>query len=149
MESIRQRDVTPSRSEPDVVAPPPLCVDLDGTLIRTDTLIECILRVVKRRPLDAIRIARWLMRGRAYAKRELAARASLDVSALPYHAPFLEFLRAERAAGRRLVLVSAADASIVREVAEHLGLFDDVMASDGVRNLKGAGKRAALCDRFG
>lgn len=148
MESIRQRDVAASDRE-DPTPLRPLCVDLDGTLLRTDTLIECILRVVKRRPLDAMRIPRWLTHGRAHLKRELALRASLDVAALPYHTPFLEFLRAERAAGRSLLLVSAADASIVREVAEHLAIFDDVIASDGTTNLKGAGKRAALRERFG
>jgi 4-hydroxybenzoate polyprenyltransferase/phosphoserine phosphatase len=126
----------------------PLCVDLDGTLIRTDTLLESMLRLVKLRPLQAMRMPIWLLRGRAHFKRELAIQAPLDVTRLPYDARLVEFLRAERVAGRTLVLVSAADESIVRRVADHVGLFDDVLGSDGATNLKGAHKGALLRERF-
>jgi 4-hydroxybenzoate polyprenyltransferase/phosphoserine phosphatase len=147
MERMRQRDVVDDTAP---ATPPmrPLCVDLDGTLIRSDTLIECLLRLVKSRPREALRIPGWLLRGRAHLKRQIASRVALDVTTLPYHGPFLEFLRAERASGRRLVLVSAADEAIVRDVAEHLGLFDEVIGSDGTTNVKGEGKRAALRERF-
>jgi 4-hydroxybenzoate polyprenyltransferase len=127
----------------------PLCVDLDGTLVRTDTLLECVLRVVKATPLAAFRLPLWLLRGRAHLKREVAARAAIDVTALPFHAELVEYLRAERARGRRLVLVTAADERIAHGVAEHLALFDEVLASDGTVNLKGAHKQALLRDRFG
>jgi 4-hydroxybenzoate polyprenyltransferase/phosphoserine phosphatase len=147
MERIRQRDVVDD-TIPDSPPMRPLCVDLDGTLIRTDTLIECTLRLVKNQPREALRIPAWLLRGRARLKREIASRVRLDVTTLPYHAPFLDFLRAERASGRSLVLVSAADEAIVRDVADHLGLFDEVIGSDGATNLKGEGKRAALRARF-
>lgn len=126
----------------------PLCVDLDGTLVKTDTLLECALTVLKREPLALVRALVSLSQGRARLKRELATRAQLDVSRLPYHSELLGFLRAEHAAGRKLVLVSAADASIVRGVADHLGLFDEVLGSDGAINLKGARKGDVLAERF-
>src|SRR5439155_4035646 len=122
----------------------PLCVDLDGTLLKTDTLLESLLVVVKRSPAVTLLLPLWLFRGgKAYLKRQIALRASLDSAALPYHEEFLEFLRCEHAAGRTLVLVSAADETIVQPIARHLGLFTEVFASDGKVNLKGAQKMAA------
>lgn len=79
----------------------------------------------------------------------VAAKASLNAAALPYNQLFLDFLRAERAAGRKLLLATAADESIARSVAEHLSLFDQVLASDGDVNLKGKRKLAKLIECFG
>jgi 4-hydroxybenzoate polyprenyltransferase len=145
---IRKSAVDVASDHSPVSVTRPLCVDLDGTLVRTDTLLESLLRLVKLSPLQALRVPIWLLRGRAHLKREVASRVELDVAALPYHAPLLDFLRCERANGRRLVLVSAADESIVRRVAAHVGIFDDVLASNGAVNLKGAHKRARLGEMF-
>lgn len=127
----------------------PLCVDLDGTLLRTDTLFESVLVLLKTHPLAAFRLPFWLLRGKAALKREIADRVRLDPVALPYHEELLGFLRDERAKGRRLLLVSAAHESIVRGVAEHVGIFEDVIATDTAENLKGRRKRDALTTRFG
>ena len=127
----------------------PLCVDLDGTLLRTDTLVESILALLKARPLAAAWIPVWLLGGRARLKREIASRVSLNVAALPYNDELVAYLRTERAAGRRLVLVSATDRAIADAVAAHVGLFDDVLASDGSTNLKSRRKMEALRARFG
>ena len=127
----------------------PLCVDLDGTLIAGDTLVESLLAFSREDPLAAWRALAWLARGRAHLKRRLAERASLDVAALPYRPEVLDYLRSQRDEGRELVLATASDRSIAEEVAGHLGLFDVVIASDGERNLKGSAKRHALESRFG
>ena len=79
----------------------PLCVDLDGTLIKTDLLFELFLLLVKRRPLDLFRVPGWLLKGRAYLKQRLAASVKLDVTCLPYREPLLSFLREQKAAGRK------------------------------------------------
>ncbi len=128
---------------------PPLCVDLDGTLVRTDTLVESLLELVRANPLWVLVLPLWLARGRAHLKQQIAARVRLDPTTLPYHPDLLAYLKSERAAGRKLVLVSAADEGVVRAVAEHLGIFDEFIASDGSRNLKGAQKRIVLATRFG
>jgi phosphoserine phosphatase len=121
----------------------PLIVDLDGTLVRTDTTLECAVALAGR-PATLLRaLAAW-RHGRAQLKQELAAAAALDPSRLPYHRQLLDYLRAERAAGRRLVLATGADSRIAAAVAEHLGLFDAVLASDGRINLTGAAKLAAI-----
>ncbi len=127
----------------------PLCVDLDGSLIRTDLLWESFGAAVRTWPADLARVVGWLGQGRAALKAGLAGRADLDVAQLPYRADVLAFLRAEKAGGRTLVLATAADARLAEAVAGSLGLFDAVVASDGAVNLKGRHKRDALVRRYG
>jgi hypothetical protein len=125
----------------------PLCVDLDGTLVLTDTLVEGVLGLVTHRKL-------WwclagLLSGRAIFKQRVAEAAALDVSLLPLNQDLLAYLHTQKAAGRTLVLATAANSAVAHAVADHLGLFDEVIASDGHDNLKGAAKAAALVRRFG
>jgi len=127
----------------------PLIVDLDGTLIHTDMLHESALRVSRERPFDALRIPLWLMQGKAVLKRNLASRSSFDAALLPYNETLLEWLKEQRAAGRRLVLCTASDRSIADAVASHLGVFDEVLASDGSTNLAGHNKAEALERQYG
>lgn len=134
---------------PGVGALPPLCVDLDGTLVRTDTLVESALDMLTAAPWRLFPMLARLRAGRAPLKAYLAAHGPIDPAALPYPARFLEYLKAQRAAGRRLVLVTAAPRATAERVASHLGLFDEVLASDDTRNLKGPAKRDRLVERFG
>lgn len=127
----------------------PLIVDLDGTLIHTDMLHESALRVSRDRPLDVLRIPLWLLQGKAVLKSELASRSSFDASLLPYNEALLAWLKEERAAGRHIVLCTASDRAIARAVADHLGVFDDVLASDGGVNLAGDHKADALARHYG
>lgn len=127
----------------------PLCVDLDGTLLATDTLYESLLALARTRPGELWRVPSWLLRGRAAFKRTLALRVLPDVALLPYRKELLEHLRLQRAHGRRIVLATGADELVARAVATHTGLFDEVLASDGRTNLSGARKSAALQARFG
>lgn len=127
----------------------PIVVDLDGTLIRTDMLHESALRVVRDKPLHVLRIPYWLTRGKAFLKSRLASHTDFDPASLPYNQDLLAWLHTQRAAGRRLILCTASDRSIAEPIAEHVGLFDEVMASDGTSNLAGRNKAAALEERFG
>ena len=126
----------------------PLCVDLDGTLIRSDLLYEALARLSKEGFVTLIQAPFWLSRGRAGFKREVANRVALEPSSLPYDERLIEFLRGEKSRGRRLVLVTASDRRWAEQVAAHLELFDEVMGSDGSTNLggrdQGARARGAL-----
>lgn len=126
---------------------PPLCVDLDGTLVRTDLLAESALALLRRNPLYLVAFAFWLLRGKAHLKREIARRVTLSVADLPWETRLLDWLRAQP--DRRLVLCTASDRSLAEAVAAEVGLFDEVVASDGVRNLAGARKAQALIERYG
>jgi 4-hydroxybenzoate polyprenyltransferase/phosphoserine phosphatase len=127
----------------------PLVVDLDGTLIRTDLLIESCFALLSAAPLRLPAVLAALAHGRAALKARLATEADLDLARLPFNEELLAFLRAERARGRRIYLASAADARFVHAVAAELALFDGVFASDGALNLKGAAKARALVAAFG
>jgi 4-hydroxybenzoate polyprenyltransferase/phosphoserine phosphatase len=127
---------------------PVLCVDLDGTLIRGNVLWECVLAVLKTHPSALLQVPFWLLSGRAALKRQLAARGHLDPARLPYRQQVVDFLRQEKSAGRRIALVTAADRELAESVARYLGLFDEVHASDGQVNLKGANKAGLLAERF-
>ncbi|HEY0233254.1 MAG TPA: UbiA family prenyltransferase [Dokdonella sp.] len=126
----------------------PLCVDLDGTLIRSDLLLESALVLVRRNPLNLFRFAAWLCKGRAHLKRQIALRTAIDIAALPYDERLLCWLR-DDARERSKILCTASDQGLADAVAAHVGGFDAVYASDGHNNLGGAGKAALLVDRFG
>ena len=127
----------------------PLCVDLDGTLLASDSLHELALALAGQDPRGVFELPAWLARGRAHLKARLAERAVLDPAGLPYRPEVLEAIRAARAEGRKCVLVTAADRRTAEAVAAHLGCFDEVWASDGSDNLKGVAKAARLRERFG
>lgn len=132
------------------VLAPPLCVDLDGTLIRSDVLLESLLLLMKRNPLYLILAAGWLLLGgKSRLKAEIAARVVLNPAALPYNKDLLAWLNSERAAGREIWLCTAANVQLAEKVAQHLDLFDGVIASDSRVNLAGKRKADQLVERFG
>ncbi|MEO0990358.1 MAG: UbiA family prenyltransferase [Pseudomonadota bacterium] len=129
---------------------PVLAVDLDGTLISSDMLHESFWAALAhdRRQVQQAAGA-FVKGGRAALKEELARGASIDVTRLPYKEVVLDEIRTRKAGGARVVLATASDRVLAEAVAAHLGLFDEVMASDGTVNLKGARKAEALRERFG
>jgi len=127
----------------------PLVVDLDGTLLHTDTLVETLFDVARRRPLQLLHLPAWLAGGRAHLKRQLALQSQVDLASLPRADDLVLHLRALKAQGRRLVLATGADATIAQALADGLGLFDSVLASDGRTNLSGKVKRDRLVALFG
>jgi 4-hydroxybenzoate polyprenyltransferase/phosphoserine phosphatase len=128
---------------------PPLCVDLDGTLIKSDVLLESLLLLLKQNPLYLFLLPLWLLRGKAALKEQIASRVTLDPASLPYNKEFVEWLRTEHASGRSVWLVTAANEKLATAIAAHLDLFDEVMASDGAVNLAGTAKAEQLVRRFG
>ena len=127
----------------------PLFVDLDGTLVRTDLLYESFLDRLKHDWWLPLRAFGWLAGGRAALKTRLAEGRVLPVDALPYHAAVLACIRDARAGGRRVYLATASHRILAQQVADHLGLFDGVIASEPGRNVSGAGKLARLRDVAG
>lgn len=127
----------------------PLVVDLDGTLIRSDLLHETASLYLLRGPHRLFSVARWTVAGKARLKSELAGRSTIEFHNLPYREELVDWLRAERATGRRLVLATASDATLAQGVADHLGMFDEVLASDGSFNLRGTNKRDRLIELYG
>jgi 4-hydroxybenzoate polyprenyltransferase/phosphoserine phosphatase len=126
----------------------PLCVDLDGTLVKSDTFVDSLMVLARRQPGAFMRAPFWAMKGKAHVKSQVASLVTLDVVHLPYNRPLLDYLRDEHAAGRKLYLATGADRVLARKVAAHLGIFEEVLASDGAVNLIGRNKLQHLEQRF-
>jgi 4-hydroxybenzoate polyprenyltransferase len=126
----------------------PLCVDLDGTLVKSDTFVDSLMVLARRHPGAFMRAPLWALQGKAQMKSQVASLVTLDVAHLPYNRPLLDYLRDEHAAGRKLYLATGADRALARKVAAHLGIFEEVLASDGAVNLIGRNKLQHLEQRF-
>jgi 4-hydroxybenzoate polyprenyltransferase/phosphoserine phosphatase len=133
----------------DTAASTVLCVDLDGTLVKSDTLVDSTLALARQHPALLLKLPGWLMEGKASLKRHIAGAVSLDVVHLPYNRELLQYLEQEHAKGRPIYLATAADSALAERVAAHLGLFEGVLASDGSNNLAGNNKLAAFRHNFG
>ncbi|MBY0398111.1 MAG: UbiA family prenyltransferase, partial [Thermoleophilia bacterium] len=129
---------------PHVAGAPILFVDLDGTLVQTDILFELLFALLRRQPWCLALVPFWLLKGRAGLKTEVARRIGPTPSELPFNPELLGILERRRADGCRLVLATASPRPWAEAVAAHLGVFDAVLATDPGRNLKGAGKLAAI-----
>jgi 4-hydroxybenzoate polyprenyltransferase/phosphoserine phosphatase len=127
----------------------PLVVDLDGTLLRSDLLHESTLKLLRGGPHLLLALPVWLAGGKARLKREIAERVSLDIGNLPFDTDVVSWIREQRERGRRVVLCTASDTKVANEVAAHLGVFDEVIASDGAINMSSHRKAAALVSRYG
>ncbi|MBB3225864.1 4-hydroxybenzoate polyprenyltransferase [Luteibacter sp. Sphag1AF] len=128
--------------------PRPLCVDLDGTLIHTDLLVESGLALIHRNPLFIVAMIWWLFQGRVVLKREIARRTQIRTDLLPYHKELLAWLR-EEATHRPLILVTATHQSIASGVVDHIGIFSELIATDDTANVSGREKARRLVARFG
>jgi len=122
----------------------PLCVDLDGTLVKSDTLVDSLLVLLRTRPALVFKLPSQLLHGKAAFKAFVTQSISLDVAYLPYNRQLLQFLQQERAQGRKIYLATGADLALAQRVATHLGIFTGVLASDGAANLTGNKKLLSL-----
>ena len=127
----------------------PLAVDLDGTLIRSDLLVESVFALLKLNILFVFLLPLWLLRGKAHLKQEVATRVDIDAELLPYHHEFLDYLKQEQATGRRLILATASNEKFAEAVAVYLGIFHDVLASNATVNFSGHRKLERLQSLFG
>lgn len=127
----------------------PLCVDLDGTLIKSDSSFESFLLLIKKNPFYLFLVLIWLWQGRAYLKQKIADKVLPNPEHLPYNQNFLTFLQQEHLKGRELILVTGADQKIAQKVSTHLKIFSSVLASDGCINLTGHAKTKVLTAQFG
>lgn len=127
----------------------PLVVDLDGTLIKSDILVETLLKYLK---LDLFNIFRFIMlmfKGKSYVKQEIADNVDIDVSLLPYNQEVLDLITREKQSGREIVLATASNLKYAEQIAKYVNQFDVVIASDSNRNLASEEKANELVSRYG
>lgn len=126
----------------------PLVLDLDGTLIRTDSLIEQGVALLRRNPFAIFQLIGWLLAGRVMLKQKLAAAVQLDPELLPVNEELLAFAEAEAAGGRTIVLATAAHTNSAQAFRKRFTFISEVIATEGKINLKGKVKADALVKRF-
>jgi 4-hydroxybenzoate polyprenyltransferase/phosphoserine phosphatase len=127
----------------------PLVVDLDGTLLRTDSLVELMLAFIRMRWTNIFVLVGLLFRDRATLKADLAGRTAIDVSVLPTRPEVIDLISNARSSGRKIILATASDTAIADAISERVVSFDEVFASTPGNNLKGHAKAEALVERFG
>lgn len=125
--------------------PRPLYVDLDGTFVRTDTLWESIVELVRKKPFRALLLPFWVLGGKASFKRRVASEVVPETRSMPRRDEVVSLVKARREAGAKVYLATAADSAIAGSVlADGEGLFDGVIGSDGRVNLASDNKLAAI-----
>jgi 4-hydroxybenzoate polyprenyltransferase/phosphoserine phosphatase len=129
--------------------PKPLVVDLDGTLIYSDMLHESAIRVLRDKPLKLLWIPVLLLKGKAKLKAYLAEQTTFDPSTLPYNQDLILWIKSQKEGGRKIILCTASHQSIANPIAEHLGIFDQVIATDSDSNIAGKNKANTLVAQFG
>ena len=126
----------------------PLVLDLDGTLLRTDLLLEALLQYVKREPLGLFKLVLWLCRGIANLKAQLAARTELAIDLLPVNEGLADYARTAADGGRTVIAATAANRDLAAKVCARFEFISDVLGSCDRVNLKGAHKARALRELF-
>ncbi len=127
----------------------PLIVDMDGTLLKTDMLYESANNFIIQRLFSVFYLLYWLFKGKGHLKAQLAKTSQVDATVLPYNSNLITFLEQQKATGRTIILATASHRLLADSIAQHLGLFDEVMATEGAINLKSHSKRDLLVERFG
>ena len=127
----------------------PLVVDLDGTLIKTDLLMETASQFVFTRPNKIYKLVCWFFEGKKELKFNLANETNLDYSTLPYNENLINWLKNEKDKGREIILATASHQILANQVAAHLGFFNEIFASDSNINLIGNAKRNTLVKKYG
>lgn len=128
----------------------PLIVDLDGTLIKTDILVETLLKYFKLSIFNVIRFLAVAFRGgKSAIKSEVARAVDIDVTTLPYNEEVLSYIKSQKNEGRKVILATATNEKYAEEIAKHLDIFDDVFSSDEQTNLVSTAKADKLVNTFG
>ena len=127
----------------------PLVIDLDGTLLRSDLLLESSLGFLRSQPLRVLLPFKWLSSGKAHLKEQLAKVVPIDVANLPYDPQVINLIQEEKSKGRPIILATASHKIYADQIASHLQLFDAVYATEGNTNLSACAKRDLLIHAYG
>ncbi|MBQ8707215.1 MAG: hypothetical protein IJ523_03910 [Succinivibrionaceae bacterium] len=128
---------------------PPLCVDLDGTVVYGDMSLKSFTSFIAKNPFRIFLVGLWHLRGRAFTKYMLSRSFVFDPQKLDYIPETIAFLKEQKAQGRRIYLCTGSCVSVAMKISRHLELFDGVMGTKAKKNFIGQVKCAALVKRFG
>lgn len=127
----------------------PLVVDLDGTLILTDSLHETLISMLKLYPFKLFKLIKIYFQGKAEFKKFVYEHSDFNADKIPYRHELVNYIQKQRQQGRKVILATAAYKDIAYKVADFLNCFDDVIATDSQKNLKGINKFNAIEQKIG
>lgn len=127
----------------------PIIVDLDGTLVRNDTLYVLAWQILLKKPWACVMLPIKLLNGKAAMKQYMSSVLDLEPSPLSFHKELVDWLLQQKESGRAIVLCTASSQQVADIIADHVGFFDEVIGSDGDTNLSGERKAALLLKRYG
>ena len=127
----------------------PVIIDLDGTLIKTDTLLESVMALLKTNPLWLVMLPFWLLKGKAHLKNSIADKVEFDVKLLPYNQDVIEYIKAAKSQGHDCYLATGTVSKFAERISDHLNLFDDIFSTSRTINLTGTKKAILLNEKFG
>jgi len=127
-----------------------LVVDLDGTLINSDILIECINQFLIKSPLNIFRLIYWIIFGKTYFKNKLSLNIDIDIEKLPYNFEVIEWLISlKKNTGVKLILATGSHHYYANKVSKYLNIFDFVVSSNEFINMRGYVKANTLINLYG
>lgn len=126
-----------------------LVIDLDGTLVKTDTLLESMVIYLRQNPSQIFNIFLWISKGKVYFKSKISEHTNLDPNCLPYCSEVLALIQKYKSEQCKIILATAAHHKIAQSIADHLGVFDEVFATHQGQNLRAHNKQNLLLDKYG
>lgn len=128
----------------------PLVVDLDGTLLKGDSLKRMLMMMAVRCPHRVpLAFARKRRAGKPAFKIYALRHSRLQHHALPRRSALTAWLEAEAREGRRIYLATGSPEELARAVAAAHSFFIGVFATREGTNMTGAVKATHLCEAFG
>ncbi|MEM9435991.1 MAG: UbiA family prenyltransferase [Pseudomonadota bacterium] len=127
----------------------PLYLDVDGTFLKTDLLLEALWAGLGQAPLETLKACWRHFRRPAALKAALSEIVTLRYDLMPVRKEIADIAEAAKSDGHPVGLASASDATMVKGLAATHGYSGRVFASDGSTNLKGAAKAEALIAAHG
>ncbi len=127
----------------------PICVDLDGTLIRNDISRETSLKFVRKGIVSIFKLICWSYYGIAYTKYRVSQYIDIIPSELNYNSNLLMFLKIKKRKGHQLFLATGSTVKYADQIADYLKIFSGVFASNQNNNLVAKNKAQKLEQVFG
>ena len=140
--------MTPAYKENAFGKATPLCVDLDGTLLRGNSLYEYAWEFLRKAPWLFWKLPVWVLQGQAVLWRELIEHVEFSAANHAFEPAVLRFLEQEREQ-RPLILVTGAHQRVADLVAGHIGLFDAAYGTQSAGHLTGKNKADFLRQQYG
>ena len=125
----------------------PLVVDLDGTLLKTDSLLESLIILFNQNIILFFQSFFWLIRGKAFFKHQLSKYVLPNLDILPFNSDVVEFCKKE-SKSRHIYLSTGAAYIIAKNVATRYHFIKNFFSSTESFNNTGHNKLQALKKQF-